>query len=196
MQKKLLFVLLCSLLTLPPCLSAEETDPVLQTIEKALQEYKNQDFTNAASNLEYATQLIRQKKGAALGEFLPSPFAGWTATDIKAEVTAAALFGGGLTAERSYNKDDSTVQISIVTDSPLLQSMIMMFSNPMFASAAGNFELINGYRGIVSYQENGGDVNIIVNNRFLVTLNGRNISREGLIDYAKAIDLKGIAALP
>ncbi len=74
--------------------------------------------------------------------------------------------------------------------------MIMMFSNPMFASAAGTFELINGYKGIVSYQENSGNINIIVNNRFLVTLDGRNVSREGLMNYAKAIDLKGIATLP
>ncbi len=82
MQKKWLFILLCSFLIIPPCLSAEETDPVLQTIEKAVQEYKDQDFTNAASNLEYATQLIRQKKGTALGKFLPSPLEGWTATDV------------------------------------------------------------------------------------------------------------------
>lgn len=74
--------------------------------------------------------------------------------------------------------------------------MIMMFSNPIFASTAGQFELINGYKGIVSYENNGGKINIVINNRFVVTLDGRLVTREELMAYAKRIDLKGIANLP
>lgn len=72
----------------------------------------------------------------------------------------------------------------------------MIFSNPIFAASAGKFELINGYKGIVNYQNNGGDINIVVNNRFLVTLKGRNVSRDDLMEYANSIDLKAIAYLP
>ena len=77
-----------------------------------------------------------------------------------------------------------------------MQSMIMMFSNPIFAASAGQFELINGYKGIVNYKNTGGDINIVINNRFLITLKGSNVSREMLMDYAKNTDLKAIAALP
>jgi len=189
-------MLLCAFMLAPTFMQAKEVDPVIQTIEKALDEYKNNDFSNAASSLDYASQLIRQKKGEALRKLLPAPLDGWTADKGKSQVTVASLFGGGLTAEKKYMKDDSVVNISIVTDSPLMQSMIMMFSNPIFAASAGQFELINGYKGIVNYQNNGGDINIVVNNRFLVTLKGRNVSRDDLMSYAKSINLKAIAGLP
>ncbi len=196
MLKTRLIFILCVGILIPSFLQAEEPDPIIQTIEKAMEEYKKQDFTNAASSLDYASQLIRQKKGEALGKLLPAPLDGWTAEESKSQVTAASLFGGGLTAERTYRKEGASVKISIITDSPLLQSMIMMFSNPMFASSVGQFELINGYKGIVKHQEGSGDVNIVINNRFLVTLSGRKVTREELMAYAKTIDLKAIADLP
>lgn len=188
--------ILCLCLLTPSFVMAEEQDPVLQTIEKALQEYKDQNYSNAATNLDYASQLIRQKKGEALTAFLPKALEGWTASEGTSQVTAASLFGGGLTAERAYTKDAAKINIAILTDSPLLQPMIMMFSNPIFAASAGQFELINGHKGIIKYQNNSGDVNIVVNNRFLITVKGQRVSREDLTTYAKNINLEGIANLP
>lgn len=189
-----IFLFLCTLL--PSIVAAEEQDPVIQTIEQALQEYKAKNYSNAATDLDYASQLVRQKKGATLAAFLPEPLEGWTASEGTSQATAASLFGGGLTAEREYKKDMATVNIAILTDSPLLQPMIMMFSNPIFAASAGQFELINGYKGIIKYENNGGDITIVVNNRFLVTVKGQFISRTELMGYAKSIDLRGIANLP
>lgn len=189
-------ILLCLFTFMPTAIVAEEQDPVIQTIEKAISEYKKQSYSNAATNLDYASQLIRQKKGEALSAFLPDALEGWTASKSKSQVTAASLFGGGLTAERDYTKENARIHITIITDSPLLQPMIMMFSNPIFAASAGRFELINGYKGVIKHQNNGGDINIVLNNRFLVTVKGRNVSEEELVDYAKHIDLKGVANLP
>ncbi len=196
MPSKYQIIFFCIFMFIPTLVQGEEKDPVVQTIEKALDEYKSNDFSNAASSLDYASQLIRQKKGEALSKLLPEPLTGWTADASSSRVTTASLFGGGLTAERTYTKETSLIKISIVTDSPLMQSMIMMFSNPIFAASAGQFELINGYKGIVNYKNTGGDINIVINNRFLITLKGSNVSREMLMDYAKNTDLKAIAALP
>ncbi len=197
MLHKYLIILLSSLLFSPALLHAGEPDPILKTIHKAIEEYENNDFSNAASSLDYASQLIRQKKGEALTKLLPPPLDGWHAVAGKSQVTAASLFGGGLTAQKRYIKDNSVVDISIITDSPILQSVIMMFSNPIFAASAGQFELINGYKGIVKFEDdNQGTINIVVNNRFLVTLEGKNTRREDLMDYAEHIDLKAIASLP
>ena len=187
--------LFCSFLTLPG-ISLAEQDPVIKTIEEALAEYKKQNYSGAVTSLEYASQLVRQKKGEALAAFLPQPMEGWTADEGESQVSTASLLGGGLTAERNYSKAESTITIAIVTDSPLLQPMIMMFSNPIFASSAGRFELIKGYKGIVKYQNNGGDINIVINNRFLATIKGKQVTEKELLDYANSIDLKGIAALP
>lgn len=189
-------LILCLYLLMPSFIFAEEQDPVIQTIEQALQEYKAQNYSNAATDLDYASQLIRQKKGEALAAFLPEALEGWTAREETSQATATSLFGGGLTAERTYTKDDAKIDITLLTDSPLLQPMIMMFSNPLFAASAGQFELINGYKGIIKYQINGGEINIVVNNRYLVTVKGIRVSRDDLLAYAKNINLKGIANLP
>lgn len=196
MLTKNLTLLICILMFFPATLHAQEKDSVIETIEKALVEYKNNDFSNAATSLDYAGQLIRQKKGEALSKLLPGPLTGWTADAGNSKVSSASFLGGGLTVEKTYSKDDSLVKIAILTDSPLMQSMILVFSNPLFAASAGQLELINGHKGVVNYQNNGGDINIVVNNRFLVTLKGNNVSREDLMSYAKSIDLNTIGALP
>ena len=41
-----------------------------------------------------------------------------------------------------------------------------------------------------------GNVQMVVKNRFLVSVDGNSVSREELLDYAKAIDLKKPAELP
>ena len=110
----------------PTFIQAKEADPVIQTIEKALEEYKKDDFSNAASSLDYASQLIRQKKGEALGKLLPGPLDGWTADEGKAKVTAASLFGGGLTAEKNYMKDVRELFNTIpIHEAPLLPKEIL-----------------------------------------------------------------------
>ena len=42
----------------------------------------------------------------------------------------------------------------------------------------------------------GGEVQIVVANRFMVSINGRKVSKKDLTDYAKAIDYKKMAQLP
>lgn len=57
----------------------------------------------------------------------------------------SAMFGGGVTAEGSYVKDDSRVDVKIITDSLMMQGMVMMFSNPMIATSdGGKLQKING----------------------------------------------------
>ena len=109
------------------------------------------------------------------------------------------MFGGGVNAEREYSKGNSRISISIMSDSPLLQSVMMMFSNPMFATAdGGKMERINRQKAIVKYSpaDKSGELQMVVNNRFLVTVEGSDISREELLEYATAIDVKKMADLP
>ena len=174
-------------------------DDVTDAVEEALQFYKDGKYTEAASSLNYAAQLVQQKKGASMESLLPEPLDGWTAEEASSQSAGTAMFGGGLTAERRYVKDQSTVNIQIVTDSPLLQSMMMMMANPMFAtSSGGKLETINGQKAIVKLNPNdrSGQIQIVVANRFLVTLDGAEVTRDDVVAYAKAIDYGKMAALP
>ena len=57
-------------------------DEVTDSVEEAMEYYKEGDFVEAANSLDYASQLIRQKRSGNLEVFLPDPLSGWAAEDI------------------------------------------------------------------------------------------------------------------
>lgn len=171
-------------------------DEVLRTVDEAVSQYKKGDFAGAASNLDYASQLIRQKKSEEMKSLLPEPLAGWTAEPASAQALGTAVFGGGITVSRSYSNPPASLSIDIVSDSPLLQSLVMMLNNPMFVGASGGkLEAVKGQRAIVKYNEStrSGDLNIVVDNRFMVTVKGQKIGREDLLAFAGLIDFTELA---
>ncbi len=168
-------------------------DDIENSIKEALQYYENGEYKDAVDSLNYASQLIQQKKGKGLEAFLPEPLSGWTAQETSSQAAGAAMFGGGITAERKYSKGSSSITIKIITDSPLMQSMMMMFSNPMFATSdGGKLERIGRQKAIIKFDPNSkrGEIKIVVANRFFVQIEGREVTKKDLKGYAKAIDYK------
>ena len=81
--------------------------------------------------------------------------------------------------------------IDIITDSPDLQSMVMLFSNPAYASAdGGKLIKIKREKDIIKYHPSNknGEINIVVSKKYLVSVKGRDISQNDLTDYASAVD--------
>lgn len=177
-------------------IAAEDKDDVLTTIDEAVKQYKAGDFAGAASNLDYASQLVRQKKSERMKDLLPEPLAGWQGKPANAQALGTAVFGGGVTVSRDYTKGDGSVSIEIVSDSPVLQSVMMMLNNPMFAGASGgSLKTIKGQRAIINYDDGaqGGDINIVVADRFMITVKGSRVDQKTLIGYAEAIDFASLA---
>lgn len=176
-----------------------DSEGIEEYINEGLKYYKSGEYIEAVESLNYASQLIQQKRGDGLELFLPAPLTGWTARETSSQAMGAAMFGGGITAERQYNKDSGSITVQIMTDSPILQGMMMMFSNPMYAtSEGGKLERIGRQKAIVKFNSNRkeGDIKIVVANRFLVLIEGQGISMEDLQGYAKAIDYKKLETLP
>lgn len=179
--------------------TAAFADDVTEYINEALQYYKDGDYSDAVDSLNYAEQLIQQKKSTGLEAFLPEPLKGWKAETATSQAASSAMLGGGISAERSYTKGNSSIEIQIMADSPMLQGVMMMMSNPMFATAdGGKLERIGKEKAIIKFDPNtkNGDLQIVVANRFMVSIDGRGISKKDLKDYAKAIDYKKMAQLP
>lgn len=192
MKKKYFIALLMVLAVCHPSYAAEE-DTVLSTIEKAVNQYKAGEYAGAASNLDYASQLVRQQKSEKMKQLLPEPLPGWEAGEASAHTIGAAVLGGGVTVSRDYFKKDSSLSLEIVSDSPVLQSVLMMINNPMFAGAGGGkLETLKGQRAIIKFDVNkrSGDVYVVVAGRFMVTVKGDNVDREDLIQLAEAVDYK------
>jgi hypothetical protein len=86
--------------------------------------------------------------------------------------------------------------VEIVSDSPVLQSIIMMLNNPLFAGASGgNIQTIKRQRSIIKYNTNdrSGEINIVVDSRFIVTVKGRSVDQAVLLAYAEAVDFDALA---
>ena len=195
MKTKICLTLIAMLAGVTPTLAAE-SDPVLDTIQEAMEYYKDGDFAGAAGSLDYAAQLIRQKRGEGMTNLLPAPLKGWTAEDASSQAAGTSMFGGGTSAERKYMKGDASVTIQIMTDSPMLQGVAMMLNNPMFAGAdGGKLERINKQKALVKYEESdrSGSINLMVGGTVLITIEGNNLDLEDLRAYAEAIDYQAIA---
>ena len=168
-------------------------DTIVNTVEEAVRQYKAGDFTGAASNLDYAAQLVRQKKSERMKSLLPEPLAGWQGAEPSAQALGAAVLGGGVTVSRDYAKGASVLSVEIVSDSPVLQSVLMMINNPVFAGAGGGkLETLKGHRAMIRYDSSkkSGEIYIVIASRFVVTIKGRQVSREDLFAYAEAMDYR------
>ncbi len=170
-------------------------DNVLSTVEEAVKQYQSGDFTGAASNLDYASQLVRQKKGELMKKLLPEPLPGWLAGETNAQTIGTAILGGGVTVSRDYTKENSLLSLEIVSDSPVLQSVLMMIKNPMFAGAGGGqLKTVRGQRAVMNYDSSkrSGTLYVVIDGRFLVTVKGNAIERRDLLQLAEAVDYKAL----
>ncbi len=167
-----------------------QADEILDEIDEAVRLYKAGDFSGAVSSLEFAAQQIRQQMAGEVSAALPDPLPGWEAEDAETTAMGAAMFGGGITAERSYTKDDASVDIQIVGDSPMLQMAMGMFNNPMMLSAGGKKLIkIKGQKASMEYDSDSGDgeIMVVVANSVLVTVSGYGASQEDLTAYAEGV---------
>ncbi|WP_339133042.1 MAG: hypothetical protein WGN25_11735 [Candidatus Electrothrix sp. GW3-4] len=177
--------------------SQEEADDVLTTVQEAVKQYKLGEFAGAISNLDYATQLIRQKRSERMKALLPEPLSGWQAKPATAQALGTAVFGGGVTVSRDYYTDKgATLSIEIVSDSPVLQSIMTMLNNPMFAGAAGGIiKTISRQRAMIKYDDKDrkGEIDIVVASRFMVTIKGHGVEQEMMLKFAESIDFNALA---
>ena len=178
---------------------AAAADEVMDAINEGIQAYKAGEYANAAGQLDYAAQLIRQLKGAQIRDFLPKPLAGWTGEEATSEAAGAALFGGGVSAERHYRRAEKSVTARITGDSPLLQGLMMMFANPAFAAqGGGRLQTIKGHKAMVKMEPNAnkGEISLIVGQRYLLQVSGTDVSKEDLVAYVEATNFDGLLKLP
>ena len=168
-------------------------DDITDTMEDAMSAYKEGNYVQAQEDLTYAMELLKQKKGETIQGFLPDALDGWKAEEAKSESAGSGMLGGGSTTSRTYTKDKSKIVISVVTDSPLLQGLGSLLGNPMFNSG-GKLKRINREKATIKYnsKRKSGDITIMLDKRFLVTVEGSKVTEDELVGYAKAIDFKKI----
>lgn len=170
-------------------------DEVTEQIKEALEFYEKGNYSEAVGNLNFAVGQIQQKQAAGLKGVFPEPLEGWKAKDSTGEFAPAAFMGGGVSASRNYyvEENDRTVDIEIVSDSPLLQSVMMFFTNPAFTASQPDTKLvkIGGHKALQKFnqQDREGEINIVIASRMLVSIKSRGSDKpDDMLAYANAMD--------
>ncbi len=165
--------------------AALANDEVLDAIEQARKAYKSGDLASAKQSLDVASQLVGQKNADNFAALLPNPLPGWKAERAQTTAVGAVMFGASI-ASRSYSNDQGeTIEVQITGDSALVMQFATFFTNPQIAGAIGKLIRVGSQRAI---QTADGDINMVVANKFLVTVQGTGPASDK-IAYAQAVDV-------
>ena len=173
-------------------------DEILEAMNEAIEAYKEKEYAEAAESLDYARQLIQQLRSENIMKFLPEAMPGWESKTAKTQSTG--MLGGMSGVQREYFKPGTgdqgrkRITINIMADSPMMQGMMAMF-NPMYAGAqGGKLQKIKRNKAIVKYDPDrkNGEVNVLVDKRYIVAIKGNSVDKEDLMEYANAVDYKGL----
>lgn len=175
-------------------------DEISDTIETAKKLYQDGKYSEASSELQFAVNQIQNLQAEQLKKLLPDALPEWTAEEASASVGSMGFFGGGgLSVSRSYTKEDTreSIEIQILTDSPLLQSMTMFLTNPMMTTAQPDTKLvrIKGEKAVEKFsaQRKDGELSVVLEGKTLITVKGRRITdKEILHKYMEILDFDAV----
>jgi len=175
-----------------------QADEITEQLERSLKAYKEQSYSSALRELQFAVAQIQEKLNTSYLALLPEPLPGWQADQPESQ-TAVALMGGGTHISRHYHYDpDQEIVLEIIIDSPLIQMLTLTMSNiPVLTTDQSikpyRFDI---YRGTVRKEGNTREISLLVANQVMVKAAGQNLKEEKFLEsYLRAMEIKKIAAL-
>jgi hypothetical protein len=186
-----LLQIVCVTIVVGGSLPASAADDILDAMDQARKAYQAGDLTGAKQSLDLASQLIGQKNAEGFAALLPAPLPGWKGD--KAQTSALGQVGfGASTANRTYtNEKGDTVEVQITGDSAMIMQFATLLNNPSIAGAMGKIVRVGSQRAI---QTRDGDINMIVNNKFLVQVTG-SADEATKLAYAQAVDVAKLSKM-
>jgi hypothetical protein len=168
---------------------ADEFNDALKQAEKY---YSQGKYSQVINELNYALSLVNNKLAEKYKVLIPDAINNWEANEIEMQFAGLALAGGGVSLSRHYYQQNSeaTVDIEMISNSPLLSTILMMFSNPLFLGG-NKIVTVNGERAIEEWNANeqNGSLSFVLENTMLITINGSSLeSSKTLHEFAQKID--------
>ena len=177
-------------------ISVAEAGEATEVIEEALEAYNKQDLGGATDALNEALAIVMQEKATRMETKCPKALDGWEKEKTVSNSSGAA-FGAGTVTECIYRNDNKEVTISFTVDSPMVQTMMMMFNNPMFATAdGGKVKRIKAdgkkHKTIIKYNEQrkSGEITSLFET-ILVSVKGE-ASQDELISFFRSIKFSSL----
>lgn len=169
-------------------------DEVMEAIQEATEAYNEKAYTEAVESLDYAKQLIQQMTSEGLKTFLPEPLAGWKAREAKLQ--NLGMMGGSAGIEQQYMNSSSGGRVTMVImgESPMFQGMMQMFNPAVVGSTGGKLQKIKRNKAVVKYsaERRSGEIFINVAKKYLIKIDGSDVDKEDMMNYANAVDYRGL----
>ncbi len=207
-MRKALVVYLLALLALAGCKGemvgnsgVKEKDPALVAMGKAEDLYREGRYKEAMRELREALSRVKARQMKAFEKVLPSPPWGWKASAPSTTPVVPDILGGGVKVSRVYRgPKGERVEVSIVSQSPLIQSILSLISSVSLLGQMGHTRLFL-YRGEKALErfypdDRRGELDVVVGGRALVMIKGDNIPRASiLMKFLEGMDWDGMLAL-
>jgi len=194
--RSLALVLATSLVSSAPLLYADE---IIDQIEMGRQAYEAGELRQAKDELQYAIAQIQELLDNQYVKLMPEPLPGWVGEPAQAQTAGMAMMGGGTQLSRAYrnNATGESVELSLVADSPFLQAMSMMLSNPMMMRSEPGTKLyrLGKHRGMIKNPPGSDrwEISLMLANRILVQVQGDGLKDQSPAEaYLKALDLDAV----
>lgn len=190
-MKALIDSLLVAAVLASTCTSVR-ADDVEDAINKALSLYKEGKLNEAATSLQDAANFLNEKKGTTLETALPDMIHGWKGG--KVDRSSLEALGGGSSVERKYTKDDKSAKVAVTADSPLLNKVTTFLANPALGGLLGiKARKIGDHTAMVQAKE--GLLQMAVNSRFLIQIQGKKLSEDELAELAAGVKLDVLTSI-
>jgi hypothetical protein len=173
---------------------AAETVPARMDAARAA--FARGDMARTAAELEAAVAEIHGRLGKSLSEFMPPPLTNWRGE--AAEVQGLASAGGGLAVSRAYGRDESSLNATLILDSPAVFA-----AAEQFAAAASNQPNVKRVKigaedALLRWDaaNRAGEITMVLGNRVLLQIEGDSLGGSDLlVDSAKGWNTVGIRKL-
>ncbi|HVV62688.1 MAG TPA: hypothetical protein VHD14_13125 [Pseudolabrys sp.] len=166
-------------------------DDIIDAIDQARKAYQAGDLPGAKQSLDMASQLIGQKNAEGFAALLPAPLPGWKGEKAETASVGVAMFGASSASRRYTGPDGKDVEVRITGDSAMVMQFAQLLVNPAIAGAMGKLIRVGNQRAI---QTREGDVNMVVNNKVLVTVTG-SADEKAKLAYAQAVDVTKLSKM-
>lgn len=181
-------------LTLP----AFAADDVPARIDAARTAFQKGDLPRAARELDAALRLLHERLGHSLAATMPPPLSGWQAE--APEIQGLGQVGGGLSVTRAYGYNESSLNASLILDSPAVEAAAALLANPAATAAQPNMKRVRiGAEDALMRYDNStksGEITLVLGGRVLLEIEGENLSNgDVLMEAAKGWNVAKIRVL-